>query len=82
MKLFDRYFSYGKPDEILQDLFYSKSKIDNNQKLVLIHKYFDYIADKVTDILPSTNKSKLLKMLDIINKILAFLILANPNEKS
>ena len=26
-QLFNKYFSYGRPDEMLQDLFYSKSRL-------------------------------------------------------
>ena len=72
MELFNSYFSYGKPDEILQDWFYEKSRIDNNEKLVLIYKGFDCIADKSADMLPSTNKSNLVKILESVNKILDF----------
>ena len=70
INIFDRYFSYRKPDEMLQDLCFSKSKIDYNEKLVLIHKSFDYIVDEATGLSPSTNKSKLVKILGIVNNIL------------
>ena len=46
MKLLDKYFPYGRPDEMVQDLFDSTSKVDNRDKLVLIHSSFDNIADK------------------------------------
>ena len=72
MNLFDKYFLYGKPDEMLQDQFYSESKIDNNDKLVSIHKSFDYIADKAAKTPLDTNKNKLIKILDIVNKIFDF----------
>ena len=70
MNVFDSYFSYRKLDEMIQDLFFSKSKIDYNEKLVLIYKIFDYIVDEATGFSPSTNKSKLVKILGIVNKIL------------
>ena len=38
----------------------------------MIHKCFDYIADKSTGMLPSTNKINLVKILEIVNKILYF----------
>ena len=72
MNLFNKYFSFKKPDEISQDLFYSKSKSDNPDKLVLIHKNFDYITGKATQMPSDTNKSKLVKILDIIKYILDF----------
>ena len=46
MKSSEKYLSYRKPDEMVQDLFDSKSKLDNHDKLVLIYKSFDNIADK------------------------------------
>ena len=76
MNLFNKYFSFKKPDEISQDLFYSKSKSDNPDKLVLIHKNFDYITGKATQMPSDTNKRKLVKILDIIKYILDF------NEKN
>ena len=76
MNLFNKYFSFKKPDEILQDLLYSESESDNLDKLVLIYKYFDYITGKATQMPSDTNKSKLVKILDIIKKILGF------NEKN
>ena len=76
MNLFNKYFSFKKPDEMLQDLFYSKSKSDNRDKLVLIYENFDYITGKATQTRSDTNKSKLVKILDIIRKILDF------NEKN
>ena len=76
MNLFNKYFSFKKPDEISQDLFYSKSKSDNRDKLVLIHKNFDYITGKATQMPSDTNKRKLVKILDIIKYILDF------NEKN
>ena len=76
MNLFNKYFSFKKPDEISQDLFYSKIKSDNRDKLVLIHKNFDYITGKATQMPSDTNKRKLVKILDIIKYILDF------NEKN
>ena len=89
MNLFNKYFSFKKPDEISQDLFYSKSKSDNRDKLVLIHKNFDYITGKATQMPSDTNKRKLVKILDIIKYILDFneknqqgqgLNISTPNE--
>ena len=40
-ELVNKYFSYQKPDEMSQDLFESKNKVDNLDKVVLIHKNFD-----------------------------------------
>ena len=61
MKSFEKYFSYRKPDEIVQDLFDSKSKFDNHDKLVLIYKSSDNIADKANKLLPSTINMNLSK---------------------
>ena len=72
MKSFEKYFSYRKPDEMVQDLFDSKSKLDNHDKLVLIHESFDSIADKANKLSPSTNRHEFVKILKIVNKILAF----------
>ena len=44
MRLFDKYFPYGRPHEILQDLFDSRDKADNHKKLISFHSSFDYIA--------------------------------------
>ena len=72
MKSFEKYFSYKKPDEMVQDLFDSKSKFDNHDKLVLIHEGFDNITDKANKLPPSINKHEFDKILKIVNKILAF----------
>ena len=70
--MFNNYFSYGKPDEMLQDLFESKSKIDNYDKLILIHRSFNYIVDRAEKMPPNTNKQECVKILSIVGKILAF----------
>ena len=57
---------------MVQDLFDSKSKFDNHDKLVLIQESFDNIADKANKLPPSTNKHEFVKILKIVNKILAF----------
>ena len=57
---------------MVQVLFDSKSKLDNHDKLVLIHKSFDNIADNANKLPPSTKKHKFAKILKIVNKILAF----------
>ena len=72
MKLFDKYYPYGRPDEMLQDLNDSKSIVDNGDKLVLLDKSFDYIADKAKKMPPSTNKNKFVKILNVANEILKF----------
>ena len=46
--LFGKCFSDEKPDKMLQGLFYSKSKSDNRDKLVMIQKNFDYTANRAT----------------------------------
>ena len=71
-KSFEKYFSDRKPDEMAQDLFDSKSKLDNHEKLVLIHESFDNIADKVNKLPASTNKHEFVKILKIVSKFLAF----------
>ena len=55
---------------MLQDLNDSKNIVDNGDKLVLIDKSFDYIADKAKKMPPSTNKNKFVKILNIVNEIL------------
>ena len=51
-------------------MFDSKSKFYNHDKLVLIYKSIDNIADKANKLPPSTNKHKFVKILKIVNKIL------------
>ena len=51
-------------------MFDSKSKFYNHDKLVLIYKSTDNIADKANKLPPSTNKHKFVKILKIVNKIL------------
>ena len=57
---------------MVQDLFDSKSKADNHDKLVLSHSSFANIADKVNNLPASTNKHQFVKILKIVNEILAF----------
>ena len=57
---------------MLQDLYDSKSKVDNHDKLALIHRHFDYIANRAEKMPPSTNKNKFVKILNIVNEILKF----------
>ena len=57
---------------MLQGLFYSKSKSDNRDKLVLVHKNFDYTTNRAPQMPSSSDKSILVKILDIVNKILDF----------
>ena len=68
IKLFDKYFPYGRPDEMVQDLFDSKNKVDNCDKLVLIHRSFDYIAKRTEKMPPSTNKNGFVKILNIVKR--------------
>ena len=70
--LFGKCFSDEKPDKMLQGLFYSKSKSDNRDKLVMIQKNFDYTANRATQMPSSADKSELAKILEIVNKILDF----------
>ena len=72
MKSFEKYFSYRKSDEMVRCLFDSRSKLDNDDKLVLIHKSFDNVADKANKLPPSTNQHEFVKILKIVNKILTF----------
>ena len=56
----------------MQDLFDSKDKADNHKKLISFHSSFDYTA-KIDEKMPtSTNKYEFVKILDIVNEILAF----------
>ena len=57
---------------MLQDLFESKTEVDNHDNLVLIHKIFDYIANAAGKMLLSANKQEFVKTMSIVNKILAF----------
>ena len=57
---------------MLQDLLESKSKVDNHDKLVLIHRRFDHIPNRAEKISPSMNKQEFVKILNIVNSILAF----------
>ena len=57
---------------MVQDLFDSKNKVDNCNKLVLIHRSFDYIAKRAEKMPPSTNKNEFIKILNIVNEILKF----------
>ena len=72
MKLFDKYFYYGRPDEMLQDLYDSKSKVDDHDKLVLIHHHFDYIIKKAEKMPPNTNKNEFVKIFNIVNETFKF----------
>ena len=72
MKLFDKYYPYGRSDEMFQDLCDWKSIVDNGDKLVLLDKSFDYITDKAKKMPPSKNKNKFVKILNVANEILKF----------
>ena len=47
-------------------------KVDNHDKLVLIHCNFDYIANRTEGMPRSTNKNRLVKILNIANEVLKF----------
>ena len=51
---------------------YIIQKVDNHDKLVLIHCNFDYIANRAERMPPSTSKNRLVKLLNIANEILKF----------
>ena len=72
MKLFDNYFPYERPDQMLRDLFDSKSNVDNHDRLVLIHRIFDYLGSKAEKMLTTTNENKFVKILKIVNEIHKF----------
>ena len=51
---------------------YMIQKVDNHDKLVLIHCNFDYIANRTEGMPRSTNKNRLVKILNIANEVLKF----------
>ena len=57
---------------MLQDLFESKTEVDNHDNLVLIDNIFDYIANAAGKMSLSANKQEFVKTMSIVNKILAF----------
>ena len=56
MKLFNRYFTYKTPDEMVQALYNSNSKTENNTILSPIMNNFDYFAKKTEEMLKDANK--------------------------
>ena len=56
MKLFNRYFTYKTPDEMVQALCNSNSKTENNTILSPIMNNFDYFAKKTEEMLKDANK--------------------------
>ena len=56
MKIFNRYFTYKTPDEMVQGLCNSNSKTENNTILSPIMNNFDYFAKKTEQMLKDTNK--------------------------
>ena len=72
MRLFSKCFSCGRPDEMLEDLYNSKSSFHIYNKLVQIHWHFDYIANRAKKMPPSTNTNEFVKILNIVNEILKF----------
>ena len=51
---------------------YMIQKVNNHDKLVLIHCNFDYIANRTEGMPRSTNKNRLVKILNIANEVLKF----------
>ena len=66
MKLFNSYFSYKTPDEMVQTFYNSKSKIKNNKTLGPIINNFDYFAKK-TDGMSKDIYKEHVKILSIVN---------------
>ena len=50
MKLFSKYFLYGRPDRMAQVLYILKIKADNKNKVSSVDASFKYFADKVKEI--------------------------------
>ena len=71
MKLFKSYFTYETSDEMVQALYNSKSKIENNSILSPIINKFDYFAKK-TDKMTKDVYIDQVKILKIVDEILKF----------
>ena len=71
MKLFSKYFSYGRPDRMIEVLYASKSRADNNSVIRWINDSFDYFANKVKE-MPKDARTEQVKILKIVYKILNF----------
>ena len=71
MKLFKSYFTYETPDEMVQALYNSKSKIENNSILSPIINKFDYFSKKTDKMTKDVYKDQV-KILKIVDEILKF----------
>ena len=72
MDSFRKYFPYKRPDIMAQVLYDSKSKAVNYDKVNSIYGGFDYLGDKTKVIPASTDKKQIIKILNIVNKVLDF----------
>ena len=71
MKLFSQYFPYKRPYTMVEVLYASKSKDDNNSVVNSIDGSFKYFANKVKK-MPKDARTEQAKILGIVNKILNF----------
>ena len=71
MKLFKSYLPSKTPDEMVQDLYNSKSKIENNSILSPIINKFDYFSKKTDKMTKDVYKDQV-KILKIVDEILKF----------
>ena len=71
ISLFNRYFSYKTPDEMVQALYNSKSKTENNSIWIPIMDNFDYFVKKTEQIPKDVNKDQV-EILNIVTEILKF----------
>ena len=71
MKLFKSCFTYETSDEMVQALYNSRSKIENNSILSPIINKFDYFAKK-TDKMTKDVYIDQVKILKIVDEILKF----------
>ena len=71
MKLFKSYFTYETSDEMVQALYNSKSKIENNSILSPIINKYDYFAKKTDKMTKDVYKDQV-KILKIVDEILKF----------
>ena len=72
MDSFRKYFPYKRPDIMAQVLYDSKSKAVNYDKVNSIDGGFDYLGDNTKVIPASTDKKQIIKILNIVNKVLDF----------
>ena len=71
MKLFSKYFPYKGLDRMVEVLFASKSKADNNSVVSSIDGSFDYVEKKIKK-MPKDARTEQVKILNIVNKIQKF----------